>query len=217
MQQPLLCAKCGGPLPVEGLSAAATCPFCGTVNAPPPRVIEKTVERIVVVARGDDGSREGASRLLACPRCGSPMTVATSGETKIAGCANCGGIWLDPRAVDHARNVNDQDLLRVAFSIVGPFVPSKPDKDLHISCPVCGVAAKRVSILGDACAVDICAQHGTWFDREELDQFVSAHSTARAGEVTEDDLRAAGVGGSTEKGDIGFFGAMFQVAGFFGR
>lgn len=65
--------------------------------------------------------------------------------------------------------------------------------------------------------VDVCADHGTWFDRTELDLFVGAHSTARVGEVTAEDLQAVGVGGTSSKDDVGFFGAMFDVTGLFGR
>lgn len=164
---------------------------------------------VVVAPKGDDPNA------LHCPRCATELSSSSAGATVVHGCPDCGGIWLDPRAVDHARNVNDEELLRVAFSIVGPVVRSRPDRSAQIGCPVCAATMQRVGILGGACDVDVCTAHGTWFDRTELDAFVKAHSEARAGEVTEEDLRAAGVEGSTSKGDIGFFGAMFEVAGLF--
>jgi Zn-finger nucleic acid-binding protein len=213
MVDAVVCSRCGGPLPLEAAHRSTVCPFCSTVNAPAPTVIEKTIERIVVVAPVGATPKDG----LRCPRCGVVMGDSMCGRTRIFGCGECGGVWLDPSAVDHARDFDDAELIKAAQLAAGIFVRAKPDKTRLVSCPVCAKALNRVRILGDSCDVDVCADHGTWFDRTELGSFVSAHASSRVGDITDDDLHAAGIGSTESKGDIGFFGAMFQVVGVFSK
>ena len=139
------------------------------------------------------------------------------GATRVHGCGECAGVWLDPSGVDHARAVNDEELVRATALFAGVGLHARPDKAPLLSCPVCAKAMCRVTILGDACDVDVCAEHGTWFDRTELGSFVSAHSSDRAGDLSADELREAGIGEATSKGDIGFFGAMFELVGLVGK
>jgi hypothetical protein len=56
----------------------------------------------------------------------------------------------------------------------------------------------------------VCAEHGTWFDGEELPLFIRTFAEARAGEVTTEDLNAAGVPGDA-RGEEGFFTNFFRL------
>src|SRR5438477_10703254 len=110
MPDALSCAKCGGPLPVSAAETATPCAFCGTVSAPPPRIVEKviTVERVVehVVIR--DGAGNAAT--LPCLRCGQPLVEAQIGETTVHQCRACGGVWLSVDAIERLRRLSDDDL-----------------------------------------------------------------------------------------------------------
>jgi Zn-finger nucleic acid-binding protein len=132
------------------------------------------------------------------------------GETIFHGCERCGGVFLDPTAVTHAENVNDEDLVNTARRIVGAVLRGRPDLSLQVSCPVCQQPMRRSPILGGS-RVDVCDAHGTWFDRGELGELVQAHMEARAGEISEEDLKAAGVSGGTSKSS--FFGDLFATLG----
>lgn len=70
---------------------------------------------------------------------------------------------------------------------------------------------KRTEAPGTIHTIDTCAAHGTWFDGLELPQFIEAFAEARAGEITEEDARAAGLPGSGGGGG-GFFTELFEAA-----
>ena len=56
--------------------------------------------------------------------------------------------------------------------------PARPDLRGPATCPGC---QKVMAVQKLACGVviDICDQHGAWFDRDELSQFVGALATQR--------------------------------------
>src|SRR4051812_37635373 len=110
----LLCAGCGAPLPEDAARAVTTCAFCGTASTPAPRVVERTVERIVVVAA--PGATPGG---LSCPRCAVPLAEARVNQTLLRGCERCGGIWLEPDAVERLRDARDTEVEDTARRLVG--------------------------------------------------------------------------------------------------
>ena len=121
----------------------------------------------------------------------------------VGGCPGCSGQWLDTAAVEALRRGElkpaDCRLGRIAV-IVGPV----PNRHSVISCPVCAGPLRRVDVTGSIHSVDVCDAHGTWFDARELEIVAEALREARAGDVTDDDLEAAGV----KKG--GFFARLFR-------
>lgn len=200
----LLCAQCGGPLPEAAARSVVTCPFCKVVSKPAPEVVEHVVERIVVATPTD------APGGLRCPRCADGLRTARVGASTLAGCGHCGGIWLDTKTVDHLRVVRDTDVETEARRLVG-VIMRRVDRSPLVSCPVCSTAMRRTEAPGTIHTIDTCAAHGTWFDGLELPQFIEAFAEARAGEITEDDARAAGLPGSGSSGG-GFFTDLFNAA-----
>jgi Zn-finger nucleic acid-binding protein len=166
---------------------------------PPPTVVERTVERVMVVAPTGDGA-EGA---LMCPRCASALRDVRSGQSVLHACMSCGGVWLDRATVDRLSRERDPDLERAAGRILGLMRPPPGLRDPLICCPVCAAPLRRTEIANSVSQIDVCDAHGTWFDRNEVIYFAEASAESRAGEVSEDDLRAAGVGG-------GFFSRLFR-------
>jgi Zn-finger nucleic acid-binding protein len=206
----LQCPKCGGPLPAHGARQTVSCPFCHVAVAPPPEVVEHVVDRVLVtkVAAGDPGA-------LHCPRCATALAQLATDGTAIAGCRGCGGLWLDNAAVERLTKTRDLELEQRAARMVGLAQALPPEIRLAaIACPACSSALRRVQIPDTIFCVDVCDAHGTWFDRAELPIFMTAFQEKRTGELSDDDLRAAGIpgGGTTSDGDAepGFFTDLFR-------
>ncbi len=203
----LVCTQCGGPLPEAAAHAVVSCPFCGVVSKPAPKVVERVVERIVVATPTD------APATLRCPRCADGLRTTAIGSTTLAGCGHCGGIWLDGASVERLRKIRDTDVETAARRMVGA-VLRKVDRAPFVSCPVCATAMRRTEAPGTMHYVDTCAAHGTWFDGMELPQFIEAFAEARAGEISDEDARAAGLpGAETKPGGGGFFSDLFESLG----
>jgi Zn-finger nucleic acid-binding protein len=199
----LLCPGCGAPLPESAARNVTTCTFCGVSAAPPPRVVEveRVVQRVVVAPT------EGTAG-LACPRCGARLRDRPTRHTLLRGCGDCGGIWLDNDSVRRLRDVRDTEVEEAARTMVLVIRPmSQEQRTAELSCPECNVRMRRVGIPESIHSMDVCDQHGTWFDRSELPMFVRTFSEARAGEVGADDLAAAGVPTTGR----GFFTDVFEA------
>src|SRR5258708_28779953 len=81
-------------------------------------------------------------------------------------------------------------LLGVATPLPHPD-PAGLEKIRYVPCPVCGNLMNRVNFANCShVVVDVCMQHGTWFDRDELRRIVEfiragGLETARARQIAE--------------------------------
>jgi len=115
-----------------------------------------------------------ASRHLAvCPRCNNRgMFPAAAGELLLQGCGACGGVWLDDASSRHLIAQPSAEAAHLAtlaannaqrpVSVQGP-----------VSCPVCSETLRHHDFPNAKLRLDVCARHGTWFDRGELSVLVA--------------------------------------------
>lgn len=108
-----------------------------------------------------------------CPRCQTPLAVQQAGNLTMNCCFQCGGLFLDgaaskrvveavdPQAVAAAQQVSSHARSAVATDAVAP-------------CPVCAKPTDRMPIPAASVTVDVCREHGVWFDRDELQRVVQA-------------------------------------------
>lgn len=103
-----------------------------------------------------------------CPACPGVLFAAPD-RAGVEGCSACGGIWADNETSRLVAAVLDPSLVdladRAATSAAlrrGAPLP----KDGMRSCPECQAALVRVNTASTN--LDVCALHGTWFDRGEL-------------------------------------------------
>jgi Zn-finger nucleic acid-binding protein len=206
----LLCAGCGAGLPPEAAHRPVKCAYCSATSVPPPRVIERVVERVVVAAARDGETRNETERAavfgaaaapatarLHCPRCAAGLLERQVGPGLVAACKACGGLWLATAIVDRLRAAHDhalEEALRRPFGVVITVGPT-PNRHAGIGCPECAAPLRRVDVPNTIHSIDVCDAHGTWFDARELPIVLDAFEAARAGVVTDDDMEAAGVGG----------------------
>jgi Zn-finger nucleic acid-binding protein len=191
-----------------------SCPFCNATVAPPPDVVEveRVVQRVVVV------EGEG-SAMMRCPRCGGSCREGHARDgTVLRGCSQCAGLWIDNATVARLRDYSDGDIEGVARDLTRIVAMPMPREQrlAELSCPTCAKPMRRIAIPETIHSVDVCSDHGTWFDRDELSMFVRTFAEARAGTVTDDDLAAAGIpGAQTKPGGGGFFTDLFASLGIF--
>jgi Zn-finger nucleic acid-binding protein len=134
----------------------------------------------------------------ACPICegAEPMAVRGVGGVWVRECAKCNGLWvpgerldaLIQRAVDGARERAASGVSRAERrprSITVQFA--------YRNCPVCGHHMQRKNFgKRSGVIVDWCGAHGTWLDKDELEQIAAF--------IAEGGLRETGAGAGLSNG-----------------
>jgi Zn-finger nucleic acid-binding protein len=187
MSEPALrCPGCGAPATAD----AATCDYCGSALA--------TVTCASCFAPMFAGSRfcarcgaEVARELLdeetplECPRCREAMQALRLGGTAARECAACGGLWLDPESLQRLSDAREErsDVVSVLAARI-PTTTIPPDVVRYVPCPRCNRLMNRKNFAQSSGVVlDVCAKHGVWLDRGELERvlgFVSGGGLSRA-------------------------------------
>jgi Zn-finger nucleic acid-binding protein len=130
----------------------------------------------VPASPGPSARAGGAGASLACPRCAAALVkVATVGDIGAHACPECGGVFADRAGV--------------AALSSGADAPTHParrvDTSGYIKCPVCGDPMTRLNYgRRSGVMVDLCIDHGTWFDADELDRvnaFLASGGLSRPG------------------------------------
>jgi len=136
---------------------------------------------------------EQGTRNKRCPRCAKPMSAVVIGNAELSECPKCLGLWATTEAVERICADREQELLRLGRAAAMPAqnAVELEKKIRYLPCPVCSKLMNRVNFARcSSVVVDVCKQHGTWFDRDELRrivEFVRAGGldAARARERTE--------------------------------
>ena len=115
-----------------------------------------------------------ANQDRACPRCDQALGPRLVGDVVIDECMGCRGLFLDETAVK--RIVTDRQQSR-AESLLGalPRLEGRTPlgSKLYIKCPVCRVVMNRkLFASGTGVVIDVCRQHGTFFDAGELPRII---------------------------------------------
>jgi Zn-finger nucleic acid-binding protein len=110
-----------------------------------------------------------------CPRCRVRMTAVKVGDTPLSECTRCEGIWADKISLEQICADRERQA-----AVLG--MPSPVTSDLtgqietvirYVPCPVCNKLMNRINFAKCShVVVDVCALHGTWFDRDELRRIV---------------------------------------------
>lgn len=109
----------------------------------------------------------GMTEMNRCPRCVDVgLHVGEARSLHPRACGSCGGVWL---AAEEATRV-----LRPLFVPGG--LPGRPSPR---RCPICAEGMTEWSVGATGVELDSCGQHGTWFDRSELEQLAVAAAELR--------------------------------------
>ncbi|HJX91676.1 MAG TPA: zf-TFIIB domain-containing protein [Pyrinomonadaceae bacterium] len=101
------------------------------------------------------------------------MQVATIGSSKVLECAHCLGLWLTTAAFEKiCADKEQQSVVLGKASLAGGDLTTST-KVNYIPCPECSQLMNRANFARcSGVIIDLCKQHGIWFDRDELSHIV---------------------------------------------
>jgi Zn-finger nucleic acid-binding protein len=118
-----------------------------------------------------------SDRILQCPRCENRLTPVQLADTKIRECAVCGGIWLDTTTFQKICDDRERQEKMLIYPGAGQSAADLPEQKpgrMYVPCPECGSLMQRRNFVGiSGIIVDWCKDHGTWFDRRELQGIIN--------------------------------------------
>ena len=193
-------------------SATLNCPNCGAAAAPAATQCAFCRARLATVAcpscfgllfvgsrhcshcgaRADRGTRLDAPPRR-CPRCREEARRTTVGDTELCECGQCGGLWLEAETfqrlcADRERQAAVLALLASPAALAVRHRSPAADPVRYLPCLECGKVMNRLNFArSSGIVLDVCKQHGVWFDEHELRrvvEFIGAGGldTARAKE-----------------------------------
>lgn len=177
------CSNCGAPITLSA-DAPTICQYCGSSNDPPPREVEVPVPVQVVQNVVEDAA--GAPSELRCPHCHKKLVGVVAKGVELDGCAGCGGIWVNNTS---ARSVlaKPQEIFAELAKRAGDNARNRSVRAKNPGCPVCTAVLDHVKTHG--IGLDVCADHGTWFDAFELGQLLYVLTHGAIGEAPPPDVR----------------------------
>lgn len=129
------------------------CQHCGAVAAP-----------VEVSLDADVGE---------CPRCRADLEDLKIGETKIRGCEKCDGLWLDTTTFENICADREKRSAVLVYFGNRTLRTDQLTKVNYVPCPDCGELMNRNNFAkASGVIVDICKQHGVWFDSDELPKII---------------------------------------------
>jgi Zn-finger nucleic acid-binding protein len=166
-EQATRCQYCQAPLAMIGcpncfrrlFAGANYCSHCGT------RAEVRERERL--------GKPEG----VVCPSCHKLMGAARVGTLSLDECTACSGVWVSARLFEQLCADREAQSAIVHGGALRGQTAAAPGVELRVRyrpCPRCRKLMNRVNFASGAKVVlDICREHGTFFDRDELHRVVT--------------------------------------------
>lgn len=173
--QTLNCPMCGAPASSESTCcehcsarlATVACPQCFGLMFLGAKFCSHCGAKAARQELADDARR-------ACPRCRVNTNAIVIGKIDLRECPKCEGLWADTDCLQRLCTDREQQaaVLGVAAPIPQPLnVPLEPVR--YLPCPVCRQLMNRMNFARCSnVVVDVCRQHGTWFDKDELRRIV---------------------------------------------
>ena len=102
------------------------------------------------------------------------MPLVTIGGATVRECERCLGLWLDVASFEKiCADREQQAAVLGAASHAANDAALETSKVNYVPCPECSQLMNRLNFARcSGVIVDICKQHGTWFDRDELSRIV---------------------------------------------
>jgi Zn-finger nucleic acid-binding protein len=111
---------------------------------------------------------------MRCPGCEQTLLRGELGEFVLHECSRCFGLWVDRDTFERICREAEQQAVDVGpgpapAAEAGGAIP----KIRYLPCPRCRKLMNRVNFAEcSGVVVDVCRDHGTWFDANELQRIV---------------------------------------------
>ncbi|MEM6731552.1 MAG: zf-TFIIB domain-containing protein [Myxococcota bacterium] len=173
------CAYCGASFTLIEKDLHVICPTCFTRISSHAKFCHSCATPIVVEQELGEESE------LRCPVCeggaeGPPRLVSRSlgpSQAAVLECPSCLGIWISHGLFERAVRHNQQQGFTAATGAVRPTSSKvhavkmrKQQGPMYRKCPECSTVMNRQNYARrSGIIIDLCPQHGIWFDAEELE------------------------------------------------
>lgn len=117
----------------------------------------------------------GEATVFNCPVCNEnpALTRITLGKVMLNECAECEGLWIDKFSFEQICTDRGQQAAILGPAIRVPLPELQRGKVRYLRCPECNEIMQRMNFAGaSGVVIDICPQHGSWFDNKELQQII---------------------------------------------
>lgn len=104
-----------------------------------------------------------------CPRCSVRLESLKIDSVMIRECDRCGGFWSGSETFE--RLCSDKEQQASVLGFIGSYVhpDADPPKISYVPCPDCKQLMNRSNFArSSGVIIDMCRQHGVWFDAGEL-------------------------------------------------
>lgn len=172
----LRCPGCGAPVsPDEGACgychAALTATACPSCFAPVFRDTKHCPRCGVRTAREELGPWASWN----CPRCTGRFTPVRVGDVELLECGDCGGAWMHPGPFERVCAEREAQAAVLSRSMAETRGDAREaEKIRYLPCPECEKHMNRVNFARySGVIMDVCKEHGTFFDRDELRRIVT--------------------------------------------
>ena len=141
----IACPQCFGMM----FLGSQFCGHCGAIAAP------------VEVTEG-----KGAGN---CPRCRDDLDTLEIDTTSIRACSKCDGLWVNAATFESICADRERQSAVLGFLQKRERPPTPLTKVNYVPCPDCAQLMNRNNFgRASGIIVDICRDHGVWFDADEL-------------------------------------------------
>lgn len=109
-----------------------------------------------------------------CPRCKTALQTLQIGTVGIRECNKCGGFWSDAPTFESICVSQEQQSAVLGFIQSDAHPHAHPATISYVPCPDCKQLMNRSNFArSSGVIVDICKQHGVWFDADELPKIIT--------------------------------------------
>ena len=177
------CPFCGAPCPPDARAcphcnvqlASVRCPHCFALHFTGSNFCARCGKELELEPLLDAADAP-------CPRCDKPLSVlqgAPEGTDLYAldmhECTGCGGLFVSQKVLDAIvrREAPGPGSPTHSRSSAPTPVQHSADSVRYVKCPLCHVIMNRVNFgKRSGVIVDVCKEHGVWFDRGEITQAI---------------------------------------------
>ena len=104
-----------------------------------------------------------------CPRCKRPLESLRIEATAVRECTHCGGFWTSAETFESICADKEQQSAVLGFINTQSFETRPSSAVSYVPCPECKQLMNRSNFArSSGVIIDLCKQHGVWFDAEEL-------------------------------------------------
>lgn len=109
-----------------------------------------------------------------CPRCRKPLQLLEIDAVTIRECGQCGGFWSATETFEGLCSNSEQQASVLGFIGSDAHPHAHPATISYVPCPDCSELMNRSNFArSSGVIIDICKQHGVWFDADELPKIIA--------------------------------------------